>query len=158
MAAEHYRLLVDQICAHTLIPNPAALYHATNLTVRDIDFSLSYLDGPGQGVVSVLCDFGPLPARLREEVLLRLLETNFYMADTPGAPMLSFNDQTQRVILACRLALESIDVEALLALLGQFADMASLWRTDHFLATSSAATRIPGQASAGLSARLGAPS
>lgn len=133
MAAEHYRLLVDQICEHTLIPNPASLYHATNLTVRGIDFSLYYLDDVGQGSVSTLCDFGALPARQRETVLQRLLETNFYLFDSPGAPTLSFNDQNQRVVLACKLPLAGMDAQALITLLGQFADMALMWRTDYFL-------------------------
>jgi hypothetical protein len=144
MAIEHYRLLVDQICALTLIPNPATLYAATNLAVRDIDFSLQYFEGAGKGTVSVLCDFGPLPARRREEVLIRLMETNFHMSDSPGAPMLSFNDQSQRVTLTCKMALDGLNAEFLVPLLGQFSGMVNTWRSDYFLPSSTEAQQTRG--------------
>ncbi|WP_223536823.1 CesT family type III secretion system chaperone [Pseudomonas sp. GL-B-16] len=146
MAKEHYRHLVDQICAHTLIPNPAALYHATNLAVRDIDFSLQYVDDSGHGDVAILCDFGELPDRRREEVMLRLLETNFYMSESPGAPMLSFNDQSQRVTLTCKMALQGLHAEVLLALMGQFSDMVKAWRSSYFLPAAPKPQRMSGHA------------
>jgi hypothetical protein len=133
MAAEHYRQFVDQLCEHTLISDPAALYHDTHLAVRDVNFSLFYLDDAGPGTVSVLCDFGPLPARRSEEVMKRLLETNFYLFDSPGSPGLSFNEVTQRVVLACRVPLRSVDAPTFLEMLGQFSDMAKGWRVDYFL-------------------------
>jgi hypothetical protein len=150
MATEHYRHLVDQICAHTLIPNPAALYHATNLTVRDIDFSLQYADGAGLGEVAILCDFGALPNRRREEVLLRLLETNFYMFDSPGVPMLSFNDQSQRVMLTCKMALQGLQAEVLLALMGQVSGMVKSWRSSYFLPAALEPQRMSGRTLNGL--------
>jgi hypothetical protein len=150
MAAEHYRQFVNQICAHTLIPNPALLYHDTNLAVRDIDFSLQYIDGAGKGVVTVLCDFGPLPGRRRDEVLLRLLETNFYMSDSAGSPMLSFNDQSQRVTLTCKMALDGLRAEVLVALMGQFSDMVRAWRSNYFLAAPAEPQRMSGRPLSGL--------
>lgn len=149
MASEHYRQFVDQICQHLLIPDVAALYHDTHLAVRDVNFSLYYLDDVGLGTVSVLCDFGPLPARKSEEVMKRLLETNFYLFDSPGAPGLSFNEVTQRVVLACRVPLKDIDAPTFSGLLGQFSDMAKAWRLNHFL--SDSAKGSPTRASAPLS-------
>jgi hypothetical protein len=147
---EHYRQLVDDICAEALIPHAASLYHATNLAIRDIDFSMQYLDGPDVGTVAIFCDFGPLPKLRREEVMLRLLETNFYMSDSHGAPMLSFNDQSQRVTLTCKMPLRDLRAKVLLAMMGQFSDMAKAWRDSYFLPTAAQPQRMPGRALNGL--------
>lgn len=158
MALETYRLLVDQICEQTLIPNPAALYERTNLTIHEVNFTLRYLEEGEHGTVVVHCDFGALPTRGREAVLLRLLETNFYAFEGPSAPVLSFSDQTQRVVLSCKLPLV-VDASIILFLLSQFADMAKAWRADFFLsndkntAPAASATR----ASTTLTRSLGAP-
>lgn len=137
MALELYRQLIDDICSVALIPCTASLYHSTNLAIRDIDFSMQYSTGSKAGGIAILCDFGPLPNRRREEILLRLLETNFYMSESPATPMLSFNDQSERVTLTCRMPLQSLRAEVLLGLLGELADMAKSWRSSYFLSGSA---------------------
>ncbi|NWA02082.1 CesT family type III secretion system chaperone [Pseudomonas gingeri] len=133
MAIENYRQLVDEICRLSLIPPTAVLYENTRLTVRDVDFSLHYVDAPGPGNVVLHGDFGPLPARRREAVLLRLLETNFYLFDGRYSSSFSHNEQTGRVLLNSSLALADTSATHLLGLMGHFAEYAQAWRQTGFL-------------------------
>lgn len=136
MAAPSYCRLIDQLCAITMIPCPSAFYEQTNLSVKEVDFSLKHTPGPGEGDVFIYASFGPLPTANREAVLQRLLEANLYLLSGPHCPSLSYNSDSGHVILIGHVPLDDLAAEHLLGLLGGIADMASNWRDGYFLDAS----------------------
>jgi len=133
MANEHFRHLVDEICQLTQIPSAALLYEATQLTVRGVDFSLRPLESAQAQTVLMHADFGPLPARQREAILLRLLDTNFHLIDGVSHSGFSHNEHTGHVMFASALALESTTAAQVLLLMGHIAEYAQAWRQNYFL-------------------------
>ncbi|KAF1010957.1 MAG: hypothetical protein GAK32_01137 [Pseudomonas fluorescens] len=133
MANQHYRQLVDQICQLTQIPTAALLYESTQLTVRDVDFSLSHIESPEADAVLMHADFGPLPSRQREAILLRLLDTNFHLIDGVRHSSFSHNEHTGHVMFGSALALQGTTAEQILLLMGHIAEYAQAWRQTYFL-------------------------
>ncbi|WLH00994.1 CesT family type III secretion system chaperone [Pseudomonas beijingensis] len=132
MASPTYCKLIDQLCALTMIPTPSAFYEQANLSVKDVDFSLKHTPGVGEGDVFIYCSFGPLPVANREAVLQRLLETNLYLLSGAFCPSLSYNRDSEQVILIGHVPLETLTAERLLGLMGGAADMALIWRDGYF--------------------------
>lgn len=132
MASPIYCKLIDQLCELTMIPTPAAFYEQANLSVKDVDFSLKHTPGVGEGDIFIYCSFGPLPVANREAVLQRLLETNLYLLSGAFCPSLSYNRDSEQVILIGHVPLETLTAERLLGLMGGAADMALIWRDGYF--------------------------
>ncbi|MBD1586839.1 CesT family type III secretion system chaperone [Pseudomonas typographi] len=159
MASSAYCTLIDQLCELTLIPNPSAFYERANLSVKEVDFNLTHNPGVGEGDIFIYCGFGPLPRGNREAVLQRLLETNLYLFSGPFSPSLAYNSETGQVVLTSNVMVDNLTAERLLGLMGGLADMALVWRGNHFLdndarSKAAKATPIPqpGTRPAGLSA------
>ena len=135
MPSATFRRLIDELCHLSKLPDPQALYERTALNVSGVDFSLVEREGPVSEVI-IHCDFGALPGRRREEVLLRLLEINFNLFIGSASPSCTVNQQTGRATLAAAAPLQGLGSLALLELLGQLADMAKVWREGYFLDTA----------------------
>ncbi|MBT2340262.1 MULTISPECIES: CesT family type III secretion system chaperone [Pseudomonas] len=132
MASPSYCKLIDQLCELTMIPTPSAFYEQANLSVKEVDFSLKHTPSVGEGDVFIYASFGPLPTANREAVLQRLLETNLYLLSGPFCPSLSYNRDSELVILIGHVPLENLSAEHLLGLMGGVADMALIWREGYF--------------------------
>ncbi|WP_064455074.1 hypothetical protein [Pseudomonas antarctica] len=141
MANEHFRQLVDEICQLTLIPRASLLYESPQLTVRGVDFSLRPLENADAETVLMHADFGPLPARQREAILLRLLDTNFHLIDGVRHSSFSHNEHTGHVMFGGALALESTTAAQVLLLMGHIAEYAQAWRKHYFLDDQRARAR-----------------
>ncbi|MGB3123374.1 MAG: CesT family type III secretion system chaperone [Pseudomonas sp.] len=133
MANEHYRHLVDELCLLTQIPSAAVLYESLQLIVRGIDFSLRPIENPEADAVLLHADFGPLPSRQREAILLRLLDTNFHLVDGVRHSSFSHNEHTGHVLFGSALPLESTTAAQVLLLMGHIAEYAQAWRQSYFL-------------------------
>lgn len=124
-----------------MISNPAAFYEQANLSVKDVDFTLRHHSSVGQGDVFIYCSYGPLPKANRELVLQRLLEANLLLFSGPLSPSLSYNADTEHVILCGHAMLENLTAEGLLGLMGGIADMALVWRENYFMDKGQATRR-----------------
>lgn len=132
MASPTYCKLIDQLCELTMIPTPSAFYEQANLSVKEVDFSLKHTPGVGEGDVFIYCGFGPLPVANREAVMQRLLETNLYLLSGAFCPSLSYNRDSEQVVLIGHVPLDNLSAERLLGLMGGAADMALIWRDGYF--------------------------
>ncbi|NWD25691.1 CesT family type III secretion system chaperone [Pseudomonas yamanorum] len=138
MATAAYSKLIDQLCELTMISNPSAFYEQANLSVKDVDFTLRHNSGVGEGDVFIYCSYGALPKTNRELVLERLLEANLLLFSGPLSPSLSYNADTEHVILCGHAMIENLTAERLLGLMGGIADMALVWREGYFIENDQA--------------------
>lgn len=132
MSLEHYRLLIDQFCEATSIPNSASLYESANFAVSGVDFSLIYRDLQPHGQVQFYADMGKLPEQRREAVLLTLLDINFHTFAGADSPVLAYNRETQRILLMGALPIESASPQHLLSMMSSWAQVAHTWRENFF--------------------------
>lgn len=132
MSIAAYRSLIDKICVLTNIPDPALMYGSASLQVNGVNFSLFEGGVIAPDSVMVYCDFGELPPRNREAVLLRLLETNLYLFGDKS-PAFTYNIENQHIVLACRMPLAQATAEKVLDLLAHYAGMAKEWRKTYYL-------------------------
>jgi hypothetical protein len=137
MPSATFRRLIDELCHLSKLPNPQALYERAALSIDGVDTSLVEREGQINEVI-IHCDFGALPTRRRDEVLLRLLEINFNLFIGSASPSCTVNQQTGRATLAAVAPLPGLTALALLELLGQLADMAKVWRQGYFLEATPA--------------------
>jgi hypothetical protein len=139
MPSATFRVLIDELCELSKLPDPHALYDQAALNVGGVDISLVEREG-SVGEVIIHCDLGALPSRRREDVLLRLLEINFSLFTGSASTACTVNPQTNRVALAAVAPLQGLSAIGLLELLGQLADMAKVWRGGYFLDPAPART------------------
>jgi hypothetical protein len=132
MITPAYRLLIDQFCALTLIPNAQSLYEHMAIEFNGIDFTLEYKDNMGEGR-NLSLHMGSLPARESAAAALRLLEMNFYLFANQSNCVFTLNPESRRINLGMDLLLDQLSAERLLELLGELADMVKAWRNDFFL-------------------------
>lgn len=137
MASTSYYELINEICRLTAIPTPESLYQSTNIDVNGISFTLFERETDELSEVFIYCDVGALPRNRRDEILLRLLEINFYLQTEARSPCFAWNAETERITLSVILPLAMILPESLLSLLAQLAAMAKCWRDDYFLSPNS---------------------
>lgn len=137
MPSATFRLLIDQLCQLSKLPDAKALYERTALNIDGVDISLVEREGAVSEII-IHCDLGALPTRRRDEVLCRLLEINFSLFTGSASPACTVNPQTGRVTLAAVAPLAGLGAVGLLELLGQLADMAHAWRQGYFLETTPA--------------------
>ena len=132
MSVEVYRVLIDQICAQSGIPNPASMYSAADLQVQGVNFTMFHGGSIAPDSALVYCDFGELPKQAREAVLLRLLETNMYLFGI-NSPVFTYNPENRHIVLVSRVPLTNATADKVLALLSHYAGVAKEWRNDYFL-------------------------
>lgn len=132
MPSPMFRILIDELCQISLLPDPHVLYERAALNIDGVDISLVEREGPTNEVI-IHCGLGALPNRRRDEVLLRLLEINFSLFTGSSSPSCTVNPQTGCATLAAVAPLQGLSATGLLELLGQLADMANAWRQDYFL-------------------------
>jgi hypothetical protein len=131
MSVEAYRSLIDQLCQHTGIPNPQAMYDKAELLVDDCKFMLKH--GEKSESVLIYCDMGELPEKSKEAALLRLMETNLYMFGDLYNPVFSYNPETRHVLMLYARWLGDATGLTTLALIQQLSEMAKEWRESYFL-------------------------
>lgn len=131
MAARQYRQLLNEISQLTLIPESVMSQELTNLAIQGVDFSLYSIDGQPEQLM-IHTDMGPLPDRRREEALLRLLDTNFFLFDAPRTLAFSRNAQNGRIILSVVQPLAGLSGKAVIEQLGVLAVRAQVWRQNFF--------------------------
>ena len=132
MSIERYRALIDQLCARFGIRDHGGMQQSASLHIENTDFTLFHGGVLVPDSVVMYCDFGELPVPSREQILLRLLETNMYLFGQ-HSPAFTYSAQQNHIILMCRFPLAQADVESTAELLRFFADVARRWASDHFL-------------------------
>jgi hypothetical protein len=132
MSIGRYRNLIEQLCERFNIPDHGAMYQSAQMRLSGVEFTLYHGGFMVPDSVLVYCEFGELPQQNRENILLRLLETNMYLFNA-HCPAFTYNMHQNHVILMCRFPLASATLESTLELFDFFAGLALRWRKDHFL-------------------------
>jgi hypothetical protein len=132
MTKQRYEALVDALCVEAGISNPASMYAAAHLRVKDVDFSMYHCGDKSPDQAIVYANFGRLPTQGREMALLRLLETNLFLF-APDSPSFSCHPDTENVMLSALIPLPQATAASVLDLLAGFADTALQWRQSFFL-------------------------
>jgi len=132
MTIERYRALIEHLYATLGVDTAPALAQAAHLMVDGTEFHLFHGGLLEPDSVIMHCIFGTLPERRREEVLLRLLETQTHLFGV-CSPVFSHDASSNRITLMCRFPLKDEEqVLATLELLQFFSSMAKRWGEDHF--------------------------
>ncbi|WP_434698139.1 CesT family type III secretion system chaperone [Pseudomonas sp. D1-1] len=126
---ERYHRLVTDICQLSQIPLAAIDLELVQLSVKGIDFSFSNL----ADTVMIHADFGPLPVRRREAILLQLMNVNFHLFGGDSPCCFSHNDGTGQVQFSCTVGLTQIGAPQFVQLLGHIAEYAQSWQHSYFL-------------------------
>lgn len=133
MDSERYYRLVTDICQLSQIPVAAIDINRPQLSVRGIDFSFSNL----ADTVMIHADFGTLPERRRDAILLKLMNVNFHLFDGDRPCCFSYNDDKGQVQFSCTVKLTQIGAPQFLQLLGHIAEYAQSWQHSYFVAESA---------------------
>lgn len=114
---------------------------AMQLRLDDIDFMVAHRHTP-HGMLSIGCNFGPLPDPSVAE-LLRLLEINLTLG-AACAGTLGVDSQTREVVYLFHAPLQGLSAHLLLDTLKQAARQAHAWRKGVLTpATPTATTVVP---------------
>lgn len=133
MSIATYRALIDDICKQALIADSRSVYETADIGVNGTNFSISYGGEAAPDVMMIYGDFGELPARVREAVLLRLLESNLFMSGSNQNPSFGYNAETRHVVLVSTFHLQNATAYLVLQALSYFAAIAEEWRNGYFL-------------------------
>ena len=104
MSNERYHRFVTDICQLSQIPVAAIDLDLVQLNVKGIAFSFANL----ADTVMIHADFGPLPDRRREAILLQLMNVNFHLFSGHRPCCFSHNDDTGQVQFSCTVELTQI--------------------------------------------------
>jgi hypothetical protein len=132
MSISRYRALVEQLAKHFNLAQQGAMHQAITMPVSGVNFTLYHGGVILPDSVLLYCEFGPLPHARREQILLRLLETNMYLFNA-NCPAFTYNAQKDSIILICRFSLSAATLESTLELFDFLVSMALRWRRDHYL-------------------------
>ncbi|WP_288407863.1 CesT family type III secretion system chaperone [uncultured Herbaspirillum sp.] len=132
MTISRYRHLIEQLGAHFRLPLQGSLHQATTMQVNGVELNLYHGGLIVPDSVLLYCEFGPLPRLQREQVLLRLLETNMYLFNT-NCPAFTYQAQKDSIFLICRFSLSSATLESTLELFDFLVSLALRWRRDYYL-------------------------
>jgi hypothetical protein len=142
MAIPHqYRRLLDEIRQLALLPESILSHELTHLTIRGVDFSMYPVGDQQQEHVLIHCELGALPDKRREEVLIRLMDTNFHMVNSAKSVTFCRNEQSGHMMLSAAQPLADLSGKAVLDQMGSLADYALAWREHFFLGDSSSKQR-----------------
>ncbi|MDP9782274.1 CesT family type III secretion system chaperone [Pseudomonas fluorescens] len=130
MSNERYHRLVTDICQLSQIPVAAIDLDLVQLNVKGIAFSFANL----ADTVLIHADFGPLPDRRRDAILLQLMNVNFHLFNGDRPCCFSHNDDTGQVQFSCTVELTQIGAPQFVQLLGHIAEYAQSWQHNYFLA------------------------
>lgn len=129
MSNERYHRFVTDICQLSQIPVAAIDLDLVQLNVKGIAFSFANL----ADTVMIHADFGPLPDRRREAILLQLMNVNFHLFSGHRPCCFSHNDDTGQVQFSCTVELTQIGAPQFVQLLGHIAEYAQTWQHNYFL-------------------------
>jgi hypothetical protein len=132
MTTERYRLLIDEICTLSLIPNSPDFHENPNFMVHNVDFSLQHRAMGESEQVAIYADMGPLSSGNHDIVLLSLLEINFHLFHSGQSAVFSYNTETQRILLMGSVEMAKATAPTLLLMMKAFAKLASEWRRSAF--------------------------
>lgn len=132
MTISRYRQLIEQLGAHFGLPLQGATHQATTMQVKGVELNLYHGGLIVPDSVLLSCEFGSLPQFQREQILLRLLETNMYLFNA-NCPAFTYQAQRDSIILICRFSLSSASLESTLELFDFLVSLALRWRRDHYL-------------------------
>lgn len=133
MNNERYKRLVADICQLTQIPVEGINHDLTELSVRGVGFSFFNV----KDTVLIHANFGPLPERRRDEVLLKLMSVNFHLFSGQHPCCFSHNQETGQVIFSGTVDLASIGAPQFVHLLGHIAEYARAWQHNYFISEDS---------------------
>lgn len=131
-----YFQLLDEIHQLTLIPKSLLCPELTQLSVRSVRFSMYTVVDQDQDYLVIHCELGALPTEQREQVLIRLLETNFHLVNSAKPVTFCHNENTGHIMLSMAQPLSRLTAQGVLDQLGALADYALVWRENYFLGTS----------------------
>jgi hypothetical protein len=143
MASQHYHRLLEEISQLTLIPETVLSQELTHLSIRGVDFSMYPVGNQAQAHLVIHCDLGSLPDKRREEVLSRLLDTNFHMVNSAKPVTFCRNEQSGHMMLSAAQPLSGLTGQAVLDQMGSLADYALAWRQNFFLSDTTSKPRTP---------------
>lgn len=129
MSKERYHRLVTDICQLCQIPVTAVDFDLVQLNVKGIAFNFANL----ADTVMIHADFGPLPDRRRDAILLQLMNVNFHLYNGDRSCCFSHNDDTGQVQFSCTVELTQIGAPQFVQLLGHIAEYAQSWQHCYFL-------------------------
>ena len=135
MATDAYRKLIDDVCALAKIPNPQSFYASADLIIEEVAFTLTNASEDDKDeFMAMYCDFGLLPGADRAAILERLLEKNLDMhGHGINTPVFMLNAETNHVLLGLSFPIAQLKAQELTEYLGQYAEIAKLWRGTYFL-------------------------
>ncbi len=140
-----YLHLLDEIHQLTLLPKTVLAAELTHLSVRGADFSMHAVNDHDQSSVVIHCELGALPTHRREEVLARLLDTNFHMISSGKSVTFCRNEQSGHLMLSMAQPLSSLSGQVAIDQMGALAEYALIWRQNYFLDEASAAQPASGK-------------
>lgn len=153
MALQNYRTLLEQISQLTLIPEMLLSEELTQLSIRNVNFSLYAIGEQKQEYLVIHADMGQLPSKRREEVLLRLLDVNFFLFEAPRTSTFSRNAETGHMMMSHVQPLAGLTGQMVLNQLDAIATQILDWRTSYFLGNEAQASSTSGRQSTQLSAK-----
>lgn len=134
IASSQYRRLLEEIHQLTYIPKSLLSCNLIHLSVRGVDFSMYLVGGHDDEHVIISCDLGSLPKKRREEVLLRLLDTNFHLLNSAKPITFCRNEHSRNMMLSIAQRLSpNLSGQSTLDLMGSLVDYVLIWRQTYFL-------------------------
>lgn len=145
MASQNYRTLLQQICQLTLIPEMLLPEELTQLSIREVNFSLYAIGEQKQEYLIIHADMGPLPSKRREEVILRLMDVNFFLFEAPRTSTFSRSAETGHMMMSHAQPLAGLTGQMVLNQLDAMATQILDWRVDYFLGNETQAGATVGK-------------
>jgi hypothetical protein len=133
MSRDQYHAFIDALCDAYGVEDAAAMHEICNLRIGAVSFTLRHAGDDDPDGVLVYADYGEPPQSNREQILLQLLQINFFMLDEHLA-CFGFDGQTGHVILMNRFELAQISIEYLMSKLREI--MTYIMRTRESLYTT----------------------
>ncbi len=136
-----YVQLLAQIRELTLLPESLLSQELSHLSIKGVDFSMYPVGEEDNAFLVTHCDLGALPDARREEVLMRLMDTNFHMVNSAKPVTFCRNEETGHMMLSAAQPLAMVSGQSILDQMGSLADYALAWRETYFLSDSAAKKR-----------------
>jgi hypothetical protein len=134
MSKMQYWRLIDKFCEELGIEDVQPVHEKGHLTLMIDDFlvALHYGNSQDESGLYTVVECGEPPSEIKEQVLRRLLEKNFFLFGD-NQPNFSLCPVTGGVLLMRRSALLSATVESTLDTMSNLLQFAKVWRANQFL-------------------------
>jgi hypothetical protein len=131
-----YVQLLAQIRELTLLPESLLSQELSHLSIKGVDFSMYPVGEEDNAFLVTHCDLGALPDARREEVLMRLMDSNFHMVNSGKPVTFCRNEETGHMMLSAAQPFSLLSGQAILDQMSSLADYALAWRQTYFLSSN----------------------